>query len=402
MLLGLAACQDGAEATQGGARSPGSIEVRVTKQNAPQVPITPEPDATPAAPKPAAPKPLEAGQEIAIPKGRLLLGSATGSAFRNASREADAVEVELGGFSIDALPYPNDPAKPPRALVSRDEASALCRERGQRLCTEFEWERACKGESDQAYPASTYDPATCSDSLTSCASDFSVFALGTWGREWTSSRAGVGLGDSLRTAVVRGAAKSAAKELHRCAARDAATPDSKSESLLFRCCRGPVTELQYPEEARSEPFVEQSWDAAAMRELLSAMPETQGVAKDFKPFSPEQVNKSLLASGRSKTGLAPWLPATKGLVWSPLHGERIGVFSGDTKEGALLVAFYQDASGRPVFGASYLTQNEHNAIVVAYKPDVTKELLFSTCWGCGGEGGALELGADGRVRIAPR
>jgi hypothetical protein len=229
-----------------------------------------------------------------------------------------------------------------------------------------------------------------------------VFALGALGREWTGSPAGKGLGDSMRSAVVRGANVDAPRASHRCAARDAATPDSKSDSLLFRCCRGPQNELTYPEESAHAPFEEQAWDSRKLDELFAAMPETAPLQHKFRPFSSEQITQRLHASGRTSGGIAPWLLAARGHLWSPQHGEQLGVVAGDTPEGAQLIVFYREHSGRLVFGASYLTRGEHDAILVAYKPDVPREVLFSTCWGCGGEGGAVELGPDARVRIAQR
>ncbi|MFT3922570.1 MAG: hypothetical protein QM778_08560 [Myxococcales bacterium] len=287
-------------------------------------------------------------------------------------------------------------------MVTRSEASALCEAEGKRLCSEFEWERACKGDEGREYPGAPFDAKKCAQDGTSCASPFGVFALGTLGREWTESRAGRGVGDALRNAVVRGAGSEAPASAHRCAARDAATPDSKSESLLFRCCRGSKTDLVYPEESTSEPFREQALTSEQLKTLLAGMPETQRWADDFRPFSGEQVSQRLSASGRSQTSIAPWVLAPKGLAWSPLHGEQLGVVAGDTSAGALLVVYYQEASGKLRFGASYQTRGEHDAILVAYKPDVPREVLFSTCWGCGGEGGAIELGPDTRVRISQR
>ena len=341
-------------------------------------------------------------QEIALPAGPLLLGSPTGSADRNASREADHVRVEVPAFQIDALPYPNDPNQPPRRMTNRAEAAALCEAEGKRLCSEFEWERACKGDVGREYPAADFVADACARDVANCASPNGVFALGTQGREWTSSRAGKGLGDALRNAVVRGASADAPRANHRCAARDAATPDSKSESLLFRCCRGPKNDAPYPEESTSEPFKEQAWDPAKLQALLASMAETRAVAAEFRPFSSEQVSQRLTASGRTSQGIAPWVLAPKGLLWSPMHGEQLGVLAGDTPNGAMLIVYYRESSGSVLFGASYLTRGEHDAILVAYKPDVPREVLFSTCWGCGGEGGAIELGPDARVRIAQR
>ena len=90
----------------------------------------------------------------------------------------------------------------------------------------------------------------------------------------------------------------------------------------------------------------------------------------------EQVTQRLAASGRSHSGIAPWLLAPKGLLWSPQHGEQLGVVAGDTPAGATLLVYYQEASGNVSFGASYLTSGEHDPILVAYKPDVPREVLF--------------------------
>jgi hypothetical protein len=365
--------------------------------------------ASPKAPAAAALPPSDghvdapgAGREVAIPAGALRLGSLTGSPGRDPSREADLVEIALGAYAIDALPYPNDPGAAPRASTDRDEAHALCRREGKRLCSEFEWERACKGDVDRAYPAEPYDPARCAREPLSCASPFGVFALGTLGREWTSSRAGSSFGDPARSAVVRGAAAQAPAAAHRCAARDATTPDSKSEGLLFRCCRGPEADLAYPEESPSAPFVEQSWDAAQIRTLLAQMPETAALADVFRAFPAAPDGPRAPRAGRKPASIAPWSPAHGALRWTPVRGEQLGVIAGDTPAGATLIAYYQPSGGRPLFGASYLTRDEHEPILVAYRADAPREVLFSTCWGCGGEGGSVELGPDARVRIVPR
>ena len=80
----------------------------------------------------------------------------------------------------------------------------------------------------------------------------------------------------------------------------------------------------------------------------------------------------------------------------------IGVFAWGTALGAVLVAFYPLSPDKNLFAGSYETKGEHTALILAYKADVPGEVLFSSCWGCGGEGGALQLGDDGRVQIVQR
>ena len=60
-------------------------------------------------------------------------------------------EGALDGFFVDRYEYPNRPGQPPRVDVSFGEAAQLCSERGKRLCTEREWETACRGSADVTY-----------------------------------------------------------------------------------------------------------------------------------------------------------------------------------------------------------------------------------------------------------
>jgi formylglycine-generating enzyme required for sulfatase activity len=345
---------------------------------------------------------VEKGLEISVPAGVLRLGSPTGSADRDPAREADDVSVEVPAFQIDAYPHPNDPTAPVTTGVSRAEAAKLCAAGGKRLCSEVEWERACKGDANAAYPGSEpFDAARCAAEPARCATSFGVLAMGALGREWTRDDSSVGLGDTLRTAVVRGAARDALPRLHRCAARDGATADSKSDTLTFRCCRGDVPELSYPVQTLAKtPFEERA--LPDVREVLASMPETRELAGQFRLFTHDERTRSLQAAGYSRNGVQPWQVAEKPLRWSPVRGEEVSVLAGDTPRGAVLVLYYPLGEGKNLFAGSYETKGEHTAILLAYKVDVPGEVLFSSCWGCGGEGGALSLGEDSRVQIVQR
>jgi hypothetical protein len=367
----------------------------VAPRQGPSAPGRAEPDA------PLVRRP-ERGEEISVPATRLWVGSATGTANRNPAREADRVAVELAAFSIDALPYPNDPARPARGGASRAEAEQLCAEQGKRLCSELEWEHACKGQRDAEHPSALgFDAPRCAQDALNCSSDLGVFALGTLGREWTGSPARDGDWDRLRTAIVRGADANASAALHRCAARDAAAPESKSEHLFFRCCRGALQTSEYPREAAHPAFRALELDRDGAREKLRAMPETRAFATSFSLQAQSSMLAALGAAGRSSQSLSPWQAATPAFAWSPLPGEEVTVLSGDSPAGAALVAFYPTADG-PRFAGSFVTKDEHTPILVAYKSDTRDELLFSTCWGCGGEGGALRLDPSQRLRFMPR
>jgi hypothetical protein len=367
------------------------------------VPLEAKADLKKAAPLPSPPaSEAKPGQEITIEAATLRVGSPTGKKDRNPAREADDIALALTTFAIDALPYPNDPREPPRAGAAQHEAAKLCAEAGKRLCSELEWELACKGRGAAEYPGQKpFAAAACAQGAALCQSDLGVFALGTLGREWTSSAARNGDWDRMRSAVVRGASKDAPDALHRCAARDAAAAESRSDSLLFRCCRGAAQQAQYPIEQELPAFRALDLEQDDAREKLRAMPETAALAASFRMHSPGSLLTALSLAGRSSQSLAPWQAATAAFSWSPVRGEELVVLNGDSQTGAALVAYYPSASG-PRFAGSFVTKDEHSPILLAYKTDTRDELLYSTCWGCGGEGGALRLDASARLRFLPR
>ena len=60
-------------------------------------------------------------------------------------------EISHGDFWIDRYEYPNVVGQMPMVDVSWQQAQQLCQDRGQRLCTEAEWEQAAKGSDNFAY-----------------------------------------------------------------------------------------------------------------------------------------------------------------------------------------------------------------------------------------------------------
>jgi len=127
------------------------------------------PPAGSAAAAPTATSAAGAGEEsqvVSIPAGKLVAGTACGDHPRVPAEELAGESIELGAFTIDAYPYPNDPSKPPMTGVTQDEARQLCEARGRRLCTELEWERACKGPSNTRYEyGDRFDPKVCPSGL---------------------------------------------------------------------------------------------------------------------------------------------------------------------------------------------------------------------------------------------
>jgi hypothetical protein len=163
----------------------------------------------------------------------------------------------------------------------------------------------------------------------------------------------------------------------------------------------PKAAVPRPGRALSGALREVSLEPGVLLKALSAMPETRDLAANFRPFS-EQALSRALAAQRAQQGTAGVQVARAALLWSPPRHEPLLVLSGDTPQGAMLLAYAPRAAGPPHFACSYQTRGEHAPILLGARASAGEELLFSTCWACGGEGGALRFDGGGRPRVIAR
>lgn len=63
-----------------------------------------------------------------------------------------ARDVQVEPYCMDQYEYPNQKGEYPKVSVSWLDARRLCMEQGKRLCTDDEWERACRGPDRRLYP----------------------------------------------------------------------------------------------------------------------------------------------------------------------------------------------------------------------------------------------------------
>lgn len=340
-----------------------------------------------------------ADQSIAIPAGPFLVGSPVGAAFREPRDEADLIEVDLGAFRIDRLPYPNDPDQPMHTRVTRAEAAHLCELREQRLCTEIEWERACKGDDSARLFATgpTFDPAQCDDPM-QCASPEGVLMMGARAGEWTSSDGNRGLDAS--TAIFRGAAVDPeGLYRHRCASRRTALPATRSAHLGFRCCSGPAQTASYPTEPSRQRFRKLTPTTDEVRAWMRSVPELERFADAFVPFDEEQMQRAV---DRGEEGLRGWELTGGAFAWSPGDGEEARILAGQTGTHSLIALLYVLPDGTLQHASSFVLQNENVPIAVAFTPPSNDELLWSACWGCLGEGGSISRREDNTLAILHR
>jgi formylglycine-generating enzyme len=235
-LLGLASCADTCDRREKEPANPVVTTDAMAK---------PPPDAA-GAPRPGM---------VWIPRGTLRAGTPVDHVPRVANEELPGEPVEMHGFYVDVLPYPNEPGAIPTTNVSRDEAAQLCESAGKRLCTELEWERACKGPDNTTYEyGDAYRAATCGTGVTAeeaarrpsgeraqCKSAFGVADMhgGVW--QWTSSPWGRGAKDE-NLGTLRGGNAIAGELVGRCANALGRPASRKAPTMGFRCCAGEPNE----------------------------------------------------------------------------------------------------------------------------------------------------------------
>ena len=232
-----------------------------------------------------------------IPHGALVAGTPPDSLPRVADEEMPGEQVILGGFHIDIYPYPNEEGAIPLTNVTQAEAATLCQEQDKRLCTELEWERACKGPDNHPYEYGTrYDAKRCitgtvtkllpSGIHVGCVSGFGVRDLHGLVWEWTASPWGRGQDDQLVT--VRGGNATAGDLVGRCANGMGRRPDRSSSVVGFRCCAGPansaevVLQVVRGKRLEAKERVDRELGTQLARQVPALVPDEQIQWDDFR------------------------------------------------------------------------------------------------------------------------
>jgi hypothetical protein len=339
--------------------------------------------ASPAAavPEPTAFEPAARTLTIALSEG--VAGTRPGRHARDPALEPAAFPLKLGEFEIDRWPYPNDPQAPPFLGTSREEASRLCGEAGGRLCTELEWERACRGPQDAPFATGDVWKTDC---RAECESGFGVRGQGRH-PEWTASVFGTA---STRAGevVVRGpvTAEPTADE-RRCARRNVAS-DASKKLVAFRCCRGAPNAARVPEPTDGEVFVKKPMDGPRILKLLESHPRTADLAKDIVLFGePEAINTVLSRGPGDRKGFDF---TTSPLLWRPVVGARFLVLAAKSgKKTSFVLVYHEVSDDQYDLASSFIMHDEEGPIVLAYSASIRPRLHFSDCWGCPGETGKV-------------
>lgn len=176
-----------------------------------------------------------------VAAGSFKMGTAPGDPMMGFD-EKTLTPTSLEAYCIDTYEYPNKRGVSPTTNIGIADAKRLCEAQGKRLCSEAEWERACKGPGGAKWPyGSSFDADTCnteddvgdSRSLSPagrfarCRSGFGVADMSGNVAEWTSEK------------MIKGGSFASSDYAVRCSARKNGASFSKSSEVGFRCCADP-------------------------------------------------------------------------------------------------------------------------------------------------------------------
>ncbi len=358
--------------------------------------------ASSAAPRASA-SALVKGQKVDLAGGAFASGSTPGDRGRNPSLEPALVRVELGPFAMDRYLYPNEPGKPPLTGVGRARAEQLCAERSGRLCTELEWEYACKGPQNDAFSGSAGWDAACAREPERCASGYGLLGMGAALREWTASDV-VAIDEIVQAgAAVRGSRHDGPAVDHRCARRASALPEATGDDIGFRCCYGAKNAATIAAPPRLELHKRANVTPAEIAELVKAVPHLAELAGEPLTFFVEPDDPKLTLQ-KADAGAPPpnTTLTTSPLWWSPVPGEELLVVAARAGKNSVLLAFHKLPDGRLRIASSMVLRGERGPIALGTNPGVKRRIPWGICWECGGESGTFSFREDHRVVITQK
>lgn len=185
-----------------------------------------------------------------VPAGEYLVGWDNGEP----DERPELVEFTKS-YCVDKYEYPNKKGETPMNGVSFDDADALCARQGKRMCTEREWERACRGPLGTVFTeAMRYIAGDCnlnssgatpSAQFGNCTNGYGVYDMtgNLW--EWAD---GI-YSPETPWPIIKGGSYQKGPLFSSCYARFTQPPVQSDEGTGFRCCAEPakVKKQDFPE-----------------------------------------------------------------------------------------------------------------------------------------------------------
>ncbi|RKI02900.1 protein kinase [Corallococcus sp. AB030] len=168
------------------------------------------------------------------------------------SDEMPMASVTVNSFCVDEFEFPNQAGRKPRVSATWLDAKAACEGLGKRLCSEEEWEKACKGPGNARFSTGEEQVQTACNTGTTdatathtlaqsgaqhaCHSGYGVADLSGNVAEWTASKS-PNSNPNAEELLIKGGAFDTAGDTARCSARRRSAPTLKAANVGFRCCQ---------------------------------------------------------------------------------------------------------------------------------------------------------------------
>jgi hypothetical protein len=267
--------------------------------------------------------------------------------------------------------------------LAQGEAAERCAAENKRLCTELEWELACKGPASLPFATGKDWNVACAAPDAQCDSPFKVLGLGR-NLEWTASA--LGAGDDAK-AIARGATSTSSAADHRCARRVALNPTERKDEMTFRCCGGAPNAAKLTAATLGTAFRTIQLPIAKLAALLASDPHT-AVLTEPAYFKEPDATRTVLSRGNGDTQGFSFTVTP--LLWNPDIGSEFVIATGRAKnELSFVVALLVIADNQYRVVSSLILRGEPGPVALAYSNDIRPRLHFSGCWGCPGENGKI-------------
>jgi len=342
-----------------------------------------------------------AGGMVMIPAVELITGSRPDVAGRDHSAEVDEVIFSANSFEMDTLPYPGEPEKEPLTGISWDRARTLCEEQGKRLCTELEYETACKGPDNHAYAGgNTYREE--SYAWPGPRSAYGILGQGTIAEWMLDDWEEVSWEkEPVEKKVVRGTVPVLASGANRrCARRSAVDPSSEVAGLGFRCCRGPANSASIRPEPPRSPWKELTFvEADRMASIIRSVPEISHLHDAPRFFSPDDLRVALIRGSTEPKEFPDFIFTWRPIRWTPEKGLDLWVLAGISGSKSFIAVLYKYyKQDRFLHAASMTFLDTPVPLMLIAKKHHREEIWWGFCWGCR-ESGTIRLNEEGRVVI---
>lgn len=130
-----------------------------------------------------------------------------------------------------------------------------------------------------------------------------------------------------------------------------------------------------------------SLDAKEIAAIFEKIPRLAELAADLRLYSePYDVN---VVRKRGSEDVSDYVFSANPVLWTPAGGKPHLVITGKSKKDAFVVALERLPNGGYELASSLVFRNDPGPFVLAYQPYARERLLWTSCWKCSGEGGAI-------------